>query len=165
MSGHNFSRIPPPYPDPRKWSDVRRLQEHQQGVHWMTSRLYDGVFPFPSNSNRMQYPSFPSSTQRREFQSSSSTPCSTYSNPTSFRENHLTYSSQNCHQNSLQPESNIDHINEANVVTDINSNPQNEEVFYEEEGEEVETLELNDFWIRRLSQTMKRIKKKYKKRL
>ena len=39
-----------------------------------------------------------------------------------------------------------------------------EETFDENgDGEIVDTLEMNDFWVKRLSQTVKRMKKKYNK--
>ena len=84
------------------------------------------------------------------------------------------YSDSEPFQNSTSVD--IVHTNEVNGEDFCNNdavdscNNINNDEFHEVEvevadGEMVDTLELNDFWVKRLSQTVKRMKKKYHKGL
>jgi hypothetical protein len=150
MSSH-FSIIPPPFPDPRRWKEIRELQELHQTTDWMTSESYDGL---PSTSSIV----FNTPHQR----SSSAVDVEEYS------EENLTYMQYDSGQQAtvessdelLLGDSHCDHYDTADNFTDgcdqhhiINQ--------HGDDGEETEMLQLNEFWIQRLSKTVKRMKQKY----
>jgi hypothetical protein len=177
--------IPPPFPDPKKWDDIRRQQQQYGHKTWMSSNSVP-PFPFPSHFIRHQI-----STNRFHNYSDANDIRGLYDNRTIIANNDI---KNNCapvayggdnrsdyqyHMDPIQhPENNTavqsdeshDNRYESYKITqnmlpdDLNIIGQAVIGNNEEEGEEeVEVLQVDDFWIKRLSQTVKRMKKKTKK--
>jgi hypothetical protein len=160
MRSHNFSPILPPYPDPRKWKQIHQQQERGPNLHWMTSSSATGSFPFPSD--------FVVASQSESGFAPRNAECSV---PSSTEPNIGTtitacdyHATQSIEDNSLGKEKHHEERLSASEYCDnhdgdcIDGDHQNEEL-----GEEVEILELNDFWLNRLSKTVKRMNSRNKK--
>ena len=171
MSRSHFPMIPPPYPDPRKWDDIRRLQMIGKETCWMMSKSteFNASLPFRSST---QHPNSLYADQRDHIGHGSQIGCQTGLDYSTTRDQQ--YSDSEPFQKSTAVD--IVHTNEingedlCNYNTVDSCNNTNNDEFHEVEvevadGEMVDTLELNDFWVKRLSQTVKRMKKKYHKGL
>ena len=147
--------IPPPFPDPRKWKEIRQLQELHQTTRWMTSKLHDGLPTTPSKTDQPN----PDGVHFAEYSEDFHT--YTQSQPGSQSAEELHQISSSSRQLS-QRDSHSDQCNGADNF--IDGYIQHNDADQHGDGEEVEILQLDDFWIERLSQTVKRMKKKYNKK-
>ena len=160
MRSHNFSPILPPYPDPRKWKQIHKQQERGLSLHWMTSSSAVGCFPFPSYFVVASQSESGFAPRSAECSAPSSTEPNIGATITAF-DYHAT---QSTGDNSLEKEKHHEERHSASEYCDdhdgdcIDGDHQNEEL-----GEEVEILELNDFWLNRLSKTVKRMNSRNKK--
>lgn len=180
--------IPPPFPDPRKWDEVRRQQQKYGPKTWISS---DGRFslPFPLqfirhqtttdkfcnhsdiSSNRSLY-----CNDRMEIENSGiynncetvgrsgdkRNDCQYHIDPFQQAENNATVRIGESHNNNYHD---IETYGIAQETAQEHSTDIRQSIpeISEEEGEEVDVLQVDDFWIKRLSQTVKRMKKKNKK--
>ena len=157
-TGSHIQKIAPPYPNPRRWEEIRRLQDIGMETQWLMARSWNPSFQFelPILSDNMQGRVTASQLSTRCHNGSgimlSSRQHSAVQAPTVIGITSICCSKGNfSHGDVLQGHS----IEETSGL---------EEIFDENaDGEIVDTLEMNDFWVKRLSQTVKRMKKKYKK--
>mmetsp|Transcript_12624 Transcript_12624/g.12260 ORF Transcript_12624/g.12260 Transcript_12624/m.12260 type:complete len:189 (+) Transcript_12624:161-727(+) len=178
----------PPFPDPKKWDDIRRHQQQYGHKIWISSNSVP-PFPFPSHFIRHQ-----TSTNKFHNYSDANDIRGLHDNGTSIAhdgihnncapvdhsgdnrsdyqyhmdtiqhpKNNTTVQSDKSHDNhyeSYETTQNMLPDNSKSNGQDVIGNNEEKE---EEEGEEVEVLQVDDFWIKRLSQTVKRMKKKNNK--
>ena len=160
MRSHNFSPILPPYPDPRKWKQIHQQQERGLSLNWMTSSSAMGSFPFPSDFVVASHGESVFDPRGAEYFA----PSSTEPNIGTTVEACDYHETQSSGDNSLQQEKHHEERPTASEHSEhhdsdcIDGDYQNEEL-----GEEVEILELNDFWLNRLSNTVKRMNSRNKK--
>ena len=160
MSSHHFSMIPPPYPDPRKWKEIREFQELHQTTDWMTSKSYDGLLSWSSTVNNTPYQRNLSADDVADTSEEYLSYMKNESRRRPIVEPPRTYPSSD--ELSVE-DSYYDNYNRAENFTD-GCNQHNNTNQYGDDVEEVEILQLDDFWIQRLSQTVKRMKQKYNRK-
>lgn len=148
----NKLKIPPPYPDPRRWDEICRLQATGMEMQWMSIRSSHARFQHPVSSNNNQE----EGTANRP-----STRCQMDSGI-----------GINLREESSRKTYTADDASETWINRNADGGSRYEDsmaqMFVQEEtfdkdtgGEMVDTLEMNDFWIKRLSRTVKRMNKKY----
>lgn len=161
MGSRKFTPIPPPYPDPRKWKKIQDQQGQGLSLNWMKPPSSTRRSRFPSDFVVMPHSDFSFAARDAEYTAPLSTEpnietaitACDYDGPHSTADRSLP--SEQHREERLSGFDDFDrHESECS-----NEDHQNGEL-----GEEVEVLELNDFWLNRLSHTVKRMKSKNRKK-
>ena len=161
MGSHKISPISPPYPDPRKWKTILNEQGRGLSLNWMTPPSSTERIRFPSDFIVLPHTDFSYGARDAEYTAPLSTEpnietaitACDYDGPHSTADRSLL--SEQHEEERLSGLDDFDrHESECS-----SGDHQNGEL-----GEEVEVLELNDFWLNRLSHTVKRMKSKNRKK-
>ena len=155
--------IRPPFPNPSDWERVRRLQVHHNESHWLMTRksygeLHGDIFPSKHNLE---------SVQQGYYSSINTDQIETVAKDVSK------YLSRETDSVGLDVGSDLFQEEISNNIVDTGSkfnscddfvfDQRNADDAEEEEGYEIETLEVSDYWVERLSNTMNKINARKKK--
>ena len=161
MGNRKFTPIPPPYPDPRKWKKIQDQQGQGLSLNWMTPPSSTERIRFPSDVVVLPHSGFSYGAGDAEYTAPLSTEpnidtaitACDYDGSHSTRDSYLL--SEQHQEEQFSAIVDFDrHESECS-----NGDLQNGEL-----GEEIEVLELNDFWLNRLSHTVQRMKSKNRKK-
>lgn len=156
-AGSHIHKIAPPYPDPRRWDEIRRLQGLGMETQWIMTRSSYPSFLFqrPISSDDIQGSVVASQISTR-CHNDSGIMMSSRQHP-ALQAPTVGITSSSCIKDDIG-DRDLLQVDSTQEVFGL------EETFDENgDGEIVDTLEMNDFWVKRLSQTVKRMKKKYNK--
>lgn len=161
MGSHKFTPIPPPYPDPRKWKKILNEQGRGLSLNWMTPPSFTERIRFPSDFIVFPHSDISYSAGDAEYTAPLPTEpnIETAITTCDYDGSHLTGD-----RNALSEQHQEEPLSAFDDSDRHESECSNGDLKNGELGEEIEVLELNDFWLNRLSHTVKRMKSRTRKK-